>query len=135
MELASFAKKTLPLFLIFVLINSLVLYFHKELDDRKIDSIVVFVANSLLYVLSVLSLTMHTKKPDKKNPNAIVRGVMAATLLKMMVLCFSTLIYLFVAGQSRSINAIFAGLILYVIYTLIEVSIASKNNQNNNAGK
>jgi len=135
MEPASFAKKTLPLFLIFVLINSLVLYFHKELDDRKIDSIVVFVANSLLYVLSVLSLSMHTKKPDKKNPNAIVRGVMAATLLKMMVLCCSTLIYLFVAGQSRSIHAIFAGLILYVIYTLIEVSIASKNNQNNNAGK
>jgi len=135
MQPASFAKKILPLFFLFVLVNSLVLYFQKELDARKIDAMVVFAANCLLFVLSALSLAMHTKAPDKKNPNAIVRGVMAATLLKMMVLGSSTLVYLFVAGPTRSINAIFAGLVLYVVYTFIEVSIASKNNQNNNAGK
>jgi uncharacterized membrane protein len=135
MQQPSFAKKMLPLFFLFVLVNSLVLYFQKELDDKKIDALVVFAANCLLFVLSVLSLAMHTKAPDKKNPNAIVRGVMAATLLKMMVLGASALVYLFLSGPNRSINAIFAGLVLYVIYTFIEVGIASKNNDNNNAGK
>lgn len=132
----SFPKKMLPLFFAFVLINSLVLFYQKELDQNKIDPFVVFAANGLLFILSVLSLAMHIKPVDKKNPNAAVRGVLAATLLKLMVLGISAMVYLFAAGENRSIKAIFAGMILYVIYTFIEVRIASsKPNQNNNAGK
>ncbi|HEX3024073.1 MAG TPA: 7 transmembrane receptor [Chitinophagaceae bacterium] len=105
------------------------------MDQNKIDPFVVFTANGLLFILSVLSLAMHIKPVDKKNPHAAVRGVMAATLLKLMVLGISAMVYLFAAGENRSIKAIFAGMILYVVYTFIEVSIASKHNQNNNAGK
>jgi len=125
----------LPLFFAFVLINSLVLFYQKNLDQHKIDSLVVFAANTLLFILSVLSLAMHTRSIDKKNPNAAIRGVMAATLLKLMVLTIAALVYLFWAGNNRSLEAIFAGMILYVIYTFIEVRIASKTNQNNNGGK
>ena len=131
----SFSKKMLPLFFAFVLINSLVLFYQKEMDLDKIDPFVVFAANGLLFILSVLSLAMHSKPVDKKNPHAAVRGVMAATVLKLMVLGISAVVYLFAAGENRSIKAIFAGLILYVIYSFIEVRIASKPNQNNNAGK
>ena len=131
----SFSKKMLPLFFAFVLINSLVLFYQKELNQEKIDALVVFTANGLLFILSVLSLAMHTKSIDKKNPNAAVRGVMAATLLKLMVLSISAIVYLILAGNNRSLKAIFAGMVLYVVYTFIEVGIASKPNQNNNAGK
>ena len=131
----SISKKTLPLFFAFLLVNSLVLYYQKELDQHKIDAMVVFASNTLLFILSVLSLAMHTKSIDKKNPNAAVRAVMAATLLKLMVLSIAALVYLFWSGNNRSLNAIFAGMILYVVYTFIEVRIASKPNQNNNAGK
>ncbi len=131
----SFSRKMLPLFFAFVLINSLVLFYQKNLDQHKIDSLVVFAANTLLFILSVLSLAMHTRSIDKKNPNAAIRGVMAATLLKLMVLTIAALVYLFWAGNNRSLEAIFAGMILYVIYTFIEVRIASKTNQNNNGGK
>ena len=131
----SFSRKMLPLFFAFVLINSLVLFYQKNLDQHKIDSLVVFAANTLLFILSVLSLAMHTRSIDKKNPNAAIRGVMAATLIKLMVLTIAALVYLFWAGNNRSLEAIFAGMILYVIYTFIEVRIASKTNQNNNGGK
>lgn len=131
----SFSKKMLPLFFAFVLVNSLVLFYQKELDQNKIDALVVFTANGLLFILSVLSLAMHTKPVDKKNPHAAVRGIMLATLVKLMVLCISAIVYLLAAGDNRSIRAIIAGMILYVIYTFIEVRIASKPNQNNNAGK
>lgn len=124
-----FPKKMLPLFFAFVLINSLVLYYQKELDQRKIDALVVFAANGLLFVLSVLSLAMHTKSIDKKNPNAAIQNVMIATLVKLMVLSIATLVYLFIAGNNRSLNAIFVGMVLYVIYTFIEVRIASKSTQ------
>ena len=135
MQQQSFAKKMLPLFFAFVLVNSLILYYQKDLDKHKIDSLVVFASNILLFILSVLSLAMHTRSIDKKNPNASVRAVMAATLMKLMVLSIAALVYLFWSGSSRSLEAIFAGMILYVVYTFIEVRIASKTNQNNNGGK
>ncbi len=131
----SFSKKMLPLFFAFVLVNSLVLFYQKDLNQNNIDALVVFAANGLLFILSVLSLAMHTKPVDKKNPHAVVRAVMLATLLKLMVLGISAMFYLIAAGSNRSIGAIIAGMILYVIYTFIEVRIASKPNQNNNAGK
>jgi hypothetical protein len=125
----SFGRKMLPLFFLFVIVNSIVLWYDRELDVRKIDSMVVFASNCLLFLLSVLSLAMHTRPTDKKNANAAIHGVLAATLLKMIVLVSATMAYLFFAGAKRSVNAIFVGMFLYAIYTFIEVSIASKPNQ------
>jgi uncharacterized membrane protein len=125
----SFGKKMLPLFFLFVIVNSIVLWYQKDLDARKIDAMVVFASNCLLFILSVLSLAMHTRTVDKKNPNAAIRGILAATLLKLMVLGAAALAYLFFAGTSRSVYAVFVGMFLYIIYTFLEVRIASKPNQ------
>jgi len=131
----SFPKKIFPLFFIFLLINSLIIYYNKDLYASSIDAWVVFSSNALLFILSVLSLAMHTRSIDKKNPNAAIRAVMGATLMKLFVLTFAALVYLFLAGTNRSLKALFVGMLLYVIYTFIEVRIASKPNQDNNAGK
>jgi hypothetical protein len=125
----SFGRKMLPLFFLFVVVNSIVLWYQRDLDARKIDAVVVFASNCLLFILSILSLAMHTRTVDKKNPNAAIRGVLAVTLLKLMVLGAAALAYLFFAGPGRSVNAVFAGMFLYVIYTFLEVRIASKPNQ------
>ncbi len=125
----SFGRKMLPLFFLFVIVNSIVLWYARELDGRKIDAMVVFASNCLLFLLSILSLAMHTRPTDKKNANSAIRGVLAATLLKMIVLVSATMAYLFFAGANRSVNSIFVGMILYAIYTFLEVNIASKPNQ------
>jgi hypothetical protein len=126
----SFIKNIIPLFSLFVVIDALLLWYQKDLPRYHIDAMVVFAANTLLFILSVLSLMMHTKAIDKKNPNAAIRGVMGATVLKLFVLGAAALVYLFLCDQnSRSLNAIFVGMILYVVYTFIEVRIASKANQ------
>lgn len=118
------------MFFLFVIVNSIVLWYDRELDSRKIDAMVVFASNCLLFILSVLSLAMHSKPTDKKNANAAIRGVLAATVLKMFVLVTAALAYLFFAGERRSVYAIFVGMALYAIYTFLEVSIASKSNPN-----
>lgn len=130
----SFSKKLIPLFTFFVVVNAALLWYQKELPLHNVDVMVVFAANCLLFVLSALSLMMHTKAIDKKNPNAAIRGVMGATVLKLFVLAAAALVYLFLSNKNRSLNAIFVGMILYVVYTFIEVRIASKTNQDNNGG-
>lgn len=126
----SFGRKMLPLFFLFIIVNSIVLWYDRELEVWKIDAMVVFASNCLLFLLSVLSLAMHTRPTDKKNANVAIRGVLAATLLKMIVLVSATMAYLFFAGAKRSVNSIFVGMVLYAIYTFIEVSIASNSKPN-----
>ena len=126
----SFAKKLMPLFFVFVAVNSLVLWYWPLLEQKKIDALVVFTANCLLFGISAITLAMHTKEIDKKNPNAAIRGVMAATVIKIFVMGIAVVVYLLTAIH-KSYNAIFISMGLYFVYTFLEVKAASKNQEKN----
>ena len=128
-ETDSFAKKMLPLFFLFIIINSIVLVFQQRLDTYKIDSFVVFTANCLLFALSVLTLAMYVRASNNTNPNVFIRSIMGATMIKMLVLATSAMIYLFMAGKNRSVYGVFARMLLYIIYMVLEIRIALKLNQ------
>ncbi|MBA4198773.1 MAG: hypothetical protein C0459_14585 [Chitinophaga sp.] len=133
MQPSSISKKILPLFFVFILVNSLVICYQPLLQAKKIDALVVFTANTILFVLSVISLIMHTKQIDKKNPNATLRNVMSVTLLKMLVLGSAAVFYLILA-KDKSAYAIIVSMGLYFIYLFIEISIASKINKEDKNG-
>jgi hypothetical protein len=128
MQKDSFAKKILPLFFLFVIVNTVILIWQKQLQGIKIDALVVFYANLLLFAISVFGVAVHMKAYNKKNPNLVVRSVMSLMLLKFFVLAATVFIYLFVAGSNRSVYAVFVGMFLYIIYTILEVRIALKMN-------
>lgn len=124
----------LPLVFIFVAVNALCVVFNDELDAKKIDHFVVQGANLLLFVLMSISAYMHFKALRKPNPNAFLRSVLSATLLKLFAIAGGTLIYLLAAGPQRSVYAVIVGLGLYVIYTIVELrGIFRLNKENNNA--
>ncbi len=125
----SFPRKILPLFLVFVIVNSAVLALQAQLNERKIDALVVFTSNCLLFALAVLTLLMFRRAMNNTNPNVFFRSVMGATMIKLLVLGSAALIYLFMAGHNRSVYAIFVGMFLYIVYTVIEIRIALKLNQ------
>lgn len=76
-----------------------------------------------------MNVYFQHKNSQNPNPNAVIRGVMAGTFLKLFVLAAATLIYLFNAGEDRSVNAVFVGMGLYIIYTWLEVRISLRMNQ------
>ncbi|MBS1627232.1 MAG: hypothetical protein JSR09_10920 [Bacteroidetes bacterium] len=131
MQPSSLSKKILPLFFVFVVVNSLILWYQSILQEKKIDVLVVFTANILLFFLSVISLLLHTKQIDKKNLNASLRNVMSATLIKMFVLGSAAVFYLIFAKE-KSVYAIMVSMALYFIYLFMEISIASKINKEKN---
>ncbi|MBN8838021.1 MAG: hypothetical protein J0I09_12230 [Sphingobacteriia bacterium] len=120
----SLSKKMLPLFFLFITVASLTLYFQDWCSAKGIDPKVVFTANALLYILSTYTLIMHTRSIDKKNPNAALRGVMVATLMKLLILGSAAIIYI-ALSKHRSIYAVFVSMGLYFVYTFLEVRIAS----------
>ncbi len=127
----SFSKNILPLFILFVSVNSLLIFFKKMMYTHQIDVWVVFSANCILFVISILSLALHIQAAHKKTPMASVSNVMMVTLMKLLVLGGAAILYLVLAGPNRSVYAVFVGMVLYLMYTFLEVYIAAKINGNN----
>ena len=129
-EQESYFKKTIPLFVCFVIVNCTIIPLKTWLQNHQINADVIIVANFLLFILSSINIALHKKALQNKNPNAAVRSVMGGTLIKLMVISIAILIYLVVAGEKRNSYGIFCGMILYLIYSIIEVRIATKMKRN-----
>lgn len=119
-----------PLVILFVLANALLLAFQTKLEAKNISIDVVISANLLLFIVGAANVYFQLK--SLRNPNlsssAVIRGLMAGTFLKLFVLAAAAMIYLVAAGAGRSINAVFVGMALYIIYTWLEVKISLRLN-------
>ena len=118
-----------PLSILFLLANTLLIVFRPQLEAKKIDVDVAIIANILLMVISLLNIYFQIKNLKNPNPQAVIRGVMAGTFIKLMVVAAAVITYLVVAGKNRSANAVFIGMGLYVFYTWLEVKISLRLNQ------
>ena len=119
------------LFILFIIVNSFCLLFKNWLDAKGIDHLVLIGSNSILFVLSMIVYFLHKKAAKNKNPHAFVRSVMAGTFINLVVIAIAVVVYLKLAGETKSVYAIVAGMGLYFIYTFIEVKSASRLNKQN----
>ena len=126
------ARIYLPLILIFIVINSLCIVFKSRLADKNIDADVVLGANLILFIITILTTLMHSKAIKNANPNVFVRSVMGATIIKFFVIAFAVFIYLFMAGESRSVYAVIMSMGLYVVYTVFELQSVFRLNRKEN---
>ena len=124
----TFFTLTRPLYGLFIAVTCIILPFEEKLTVYHISTKIVLSANIFLCVISMLNIYFQQKNIHNLNPNAIIRGVMAGTFLKLFVLAGATLFYLFTAGENRSVNAVFVGMGLYILYTWLEVRISLRMN-------
>ena len=70
------------------------------------------------------------------NPNVFIRGIMGASFIKLIVIAVAACIYILSAGDAVSPYAVFAAMLLYIIYTVIEkkglTALQEKNNDSKN---
>ena len=124
----------LPLIFIFVAVNALCVIFNNKLDEWHINHLVVQGANLLLFILMFTSAYLHLKAFYKPNPHAFLRSVLSATVLKLFVIAGAALLYLFLAGENKSTYAIMVGMLLYIVYTTVELRGIFKLNKQTNHG-
>lgn len=65
---SSFAKIIVPLFLVFIFINSLTMLWRQRLDVMNINADVVLGANCILFIVSVFSIAFHKRAIENKTP-------------------------------------------------------------------
>jgi hypothetical protein len=120
---------TKPLTLFFVLSMALLVIFQEKLQAKGIDPDVVIIVNLLLFAITMANLYFLSRSIAKANPQAVVRGMMAGSMLKLILLAVAFLIYLNAVGEQRNAPAIYTGMGLYVLYTWLEVRIALRLNR------
>src|SRR4051812_25171966 len=119
----------ISLFILFIIVNSFCFLFKNWLDAKNIDHLVVIGANCILFVLSATVYYLHKKAAKNKNPHAFVRSVMAGTFIKLVVIAVAVIVYLIMVGENKSVYGIIAGIVLYFVYTFIEVKSVSRINK------
>jgi hypothetical protein len=118
--MASRSRKFTGLVIVFIVVSLLAFFLKDQLGKIKVDYRVILGANTLLFLLGMISLLLHISALSKPNPQAFIRSVMLANILKILGLAIAAFIYITAAGRSASTNAIFGGLFLYIVYTWIE---------------
>jgi hypothetical protein len=120
----NYGKLLFPSLLLFFLVSALFMLIPGFWDDLGISHRVVVVSNILLYTISALTIWMHLMAIKNPNPNVFSRSVMASTVIKLFVFGIAVVIYLLMAGTSRSVLGIFTSMLLYVAYTILDVKTA-----------
>lgn len=125
-------KELLPLIILFIVFNNFFLFGKNFLGRYGLDYLVLIVANSLFFVVSVVVYKMQKKAARNTNPNVFVRSVMGGTMIKMAVCIVAIAIYAFAFKSSFSKMSVFASMFLYLIYLAVEVRLATKLNKPKN---
>lgn len=119
--------------IVFISTSLLCLLLNSTLSAWKIDPLVIMGANLLLLIMSVIIISAMLKAMKNSNPNVFIRTVMGGTFIKLLILASAALIYIFVAGENRSVYGVVASLLLYVIYTVVETKTILQLNKKVNA--
>lgn len=128
------AKKIVsPITILFIIVNAFCLVAGAWLDKNNINHIIILYANVLFFLLGLMTAFMHISALKKNNPYAFVRSVMLSSFLKLIVIAAAVLIYLLNADANKNIYAIVVAMVLYILYTIIEVKAAMQLNKNRHA--
>jgi len=98
-----------------------------------LDDAVLIIANSLFLIINLITLFIQQKALLNTNPNVFIRSVMAGMMIKMFVCIIAIIFYWFIMGSAFSQASVFAGMLLYLIYLAVEVSLVNKLNKQKNA--
>jgi hypothetical protein len=134
MQQTSASRAFLPLTIIFVITSTLFITLYSLLERWKMDPIVLFAGNVILFGATAISFYLYSKAIRNNNVQAFLRMVYGGMFAKMMICLIAAVIYISAAGKATSKNAIFGCMFLYFLYTFTEVAILMKlSKQNKNA--
>ena len=114
----------LPLLIAAILIATLTAAGSEWLLKKKIDPLVVQTANLLLLLTSCLNIYFQQRNLQQPNPQAVMRGIIGATMVKLFFLASLVLVYIIAAGEKRSVYAVIVSMGCYIIYSWIETRIS-----------
>lgn len=113
-------KKFLPVLALFFAMTAIALLQQKMLSLNSINTYFILVVNAILFVMAIFNFK-RISQVDINNPNAMVRSVMAGTMIKFIVFGGAALWYATQKKAPIGTNNLFIVMGLYLLYTWIEI--------------
>lgn len=123
----------LPFILLFISFTNIFLLGKNWLAKYGLDHLVLIIANSLFFIISILAYFMQKRALKNSNPNVYIRSVMAGMMIKMAICIIAVIVYVLAFRNSFSKMSVFAAMFLYLLYLAVEVKLATKLNKQKNA--
>ena len=126
-------KHLTPIVILFILVSILVICLQVRLHSFNIDSYVLLVANTFLFLITIFSAVIQLRSIGHPNPNVFVRSVLSGMMIKMFAVVLAVLGYTIWSGDQFNKRAIFLSLFLYLVYLTTEAYTTFRLNKNYNA--
>jgi len=117
-----------PINLIFIVINSLLVFLRFSITDFAAIFRVLIVGNLVLFIATALSFRLYVKGINATGTHGFIRGVYSAMMLKMVICIAAVLVYAFGFKPVDKI-AVAVFFALYFIYTFAEIKIITRLNK------
>jgi hypothetical protein len=127
-----FGKMLLPVLVIFIGLNIIILGIQTLCIKYNIDSTVLYSANLLFFITSILVFFMQKKALTNPNPNVFVRSIIAGMMIKMFSTVIAVLVYVVSNSNYYNKKAVFISMLMYLVYLGAEVMAISKENKKKN---
>jgi FtsH-binding integral membrane protein len=119
-------KAFVPIALVFIILNGIIILIRSFLAENGFDVDTLIYANALLFVISIAGFLFQRKGLQSPNPQAFVRGMYASMMIKLFVSMIAVLVYVLLFRNKINKPAIFAAMVMYIVYTVIEVRTLMK---------
>ena len=127
-------KYPLPLIVIYCITTAFFIIFKEKLAAWGVDQPVLLVGNMILFAVSLFSLFLYRRAMAHPNTTGFLKNTYSGLFLKLLTCIFAIMLYVFLAKDKVNKPAIFGCIVLYFLYTLLEMrSLMQWNKDRKNA--
>ena len=119
-------RTILPLLVFFIITNALFIAGKASFDKWNADQEVLIIGNTVIFMLTVVSFLLVKKSFSHNNPNVFVRAVMGGLMIKLFAVIIALVVYLLATQKGFNKAALFICMGLYLVYTVMEVSLLTR---------
>ncbi len=126
-------KVVFPLFISFLVLTAIIFAANIFYADKGIDYAVVMGGNCLFFLISLFVFRMQYRAMYNTNPNVFIRSVMGGMIIKVFACIIAIIAYYFISAAAFNKPAVYAAMVIYIVYLVVEVKAIMKLNKSKNA--
>jgi hypothetical protein len=127
-------KATLPLYILFLIVNAVLWVLPVRLAALGLSVTVVMAGNALLFLVSLASLFLYQRAMLHPATIGFLKNTYSGLFLKLLVCLFAVVTYIGIGKRQVNKPAILTCVALYFIYSLLEMrGLLQWNKSRNNA--
>jgi hypothetical protein len=89
--------------------------------------------NCLFFVISLFVFRMQYVAMYNSNPNVFIRSVMGGMIIKVFACVIAVVAYYFISKGAFNKPAVYASMVIYIVYLVVEVRTIMNLNKTKNA--